>query len=95
MSLPVTVNVDGTPIPNVKNVEKVSISNPIDTHCNLNIVDSYKDATHQDPPAQSVNLFIDSIEKLYTCYERGKSYSDKELHIMEDSFLTDQNNRGT
>jgi len=95
MSLPVTVNVDGTPIPNVKNIEKVSILNPIDTHCNLNILDSYKDATHEHPPAHRVNLFKDSIKKLYTCYSDSNKYSDKELHIMEDYFLTDQNNRGT
>ena len=97
MSLSVPVELDGAPILNVKNEEKGFFVNALNTHCNLNILDSFKDATHQEPQANSTKLFIYSIQQLYNCYEGStKQYNDRALHDMEDTmFLNNQNNRGT
>ena len=87
MTSPVKVTINNIDIENVNNNEKDAISRPLDIHCNLNILDSYKDAAHQEPNAKNTTLFINSISKLYSCYNQFSQYNDRQLHEMESMFM--------
>jgi len=79
---------NGVLIPNVQNCEKITILNPKEKHCALNVVDIFKDAGIQ-PDATTTPLLKTAMSSIFPspCYTNGVNYGVTKLHIEEDYYM--------